>query len=175
MAVTKVPSPTKITQQSPPVAPAAVAPAPQETRAVIRPPKDEGPKTFDLELTQIQRYYYGTLYLKGVVYTFSEEDARHLLSLKGPNDIPVFKIARQRMKTIRVPVESRQSSGDLTRADLQPLSILSQPPRAVEAIVIEDDDPVEAERLRQIDAGEFNETQQEGTGNEIDTANAVKV
>ena len=84
-----------------------------------------------LELARASRYLYkNTLYLKGTVYVFTAEGAKHIFSLRDPQGLPVFIKAKARTKLVEIPVEA------------QTVAIRAVVPEEEAAVATEYSDPV---------------------------------
>lgn len=148
--------------------------APTEAKA-NRPEPQPEPETLSIELARIQRYFYGNrLYLKDEVYIFGREDAMHMFQLKDHAGLPVFTMARKRVRMVPVEVDAKSEATQLTKKEQRLSSVFNlvkdgapvAAPEPVAKLDISDDDPEIAAKFAAADA--------EGAG-EIDTAAGVAV
>jgi len=73
------------------------------------PPQD--PQKHNLELVRIHRYHYAnTLYLRNTIYVFNEDGAKHMMALRDPQGLPVWKIAQPRVRMVQVPVDMNEET-----------------------------------------------------------------
>lgn len=90
-------------------------------------PEAKAPKTIDIELARIKTYVsykYDLTFNKGKVYTYTEDDARVLLSLKDDFGVPVFRVYKEPEPDpvpdmADNPVNELPKGNDLTGADLK--------------------------------------------------------
>lgn len=136
----------------------AVNQKPAQAAAVTAEAPQPEKREFKLELAKIQRYIYGgNLYLASEQYVFDEDGARHMLSLRDPQQLPVFRIAKPRKKVVLVdddaPVKAvRPPRVDRMVVGLDEIHKLNAPPAPLGKIELGEDDPETAERLAAISA-----------------------
>lgn len=118
--------------------------------------------SFRVELVRISRYSYGAhIYLKSEQYVFDEAGAKHMLGLRDPQELPVFRLAKPRTKMVSVTDDDavvmltapRSPKVDRVFLDIEKYQS-GKLPAPVGKIVIQDDDPELEARLAGLDAPE---------------------
>jgi hypothetical protein len=116
-------------------------------------------KTMKLELRFLGRYFFqNTLYEKGRVYEFSEDDAREMLTHTVDN-LPVFTFAKPRVKYVEVPADDavvriqrvRESRKTMTLEQFA-LEKQGKVVKDIAPIDLSDDDPEIAQKLANADS-----------------------
>lgn len=92
------------------------------TKAIVPPAPsatvETGPR-FQLQLAQIGRYVLGdTLYIKDVIYTFTDKQARILLGSTSDTGLPIWKVYKPKVKAVVKRNIDGIASMDMTTKDL---------------------------------------------------------
>ena len=105
-----------------------------------------------VELARAGRYLYkNTLYLKGSVYVFTAEGAKHMFGLRDPQGLPVFIKAKPRTKLVEIPVEI-QAVAVRAVAPADEAALTGQDVAPVGKLDLGDDDPEILAKLAAADA-----------------------
>lgn len=143
--------------------PKAASPATKADEAVTQTAAPEQ-ETLTIELNRVDRYFYGNrLYVKGEAYIFGREDAMHMVQLRDPSGLPVFGLARKRVKLVPVEVDEHNVVTPLSKSEQRLNSVfdlvkdgVQVAPQPVAKIDLGDDDAEIAAKLANADAGEID-------------------